>query len=132
VSYLVNELDKYFHEAQDLSYEFHFNWLIVLIAYVTGKISEGATFLYIKPSDLLATRFSTLWYTNDMTNKWQANAVFQAYYHQLKVSIESFPCMTPCTLHQYRPIEKFHADPYFIYITARRDENKEELLRANR
>jgi hypothetical protein len=23
VSYLVNELDKYFHEAQDLGYEFH-------------------------------------------------------------------------------------------------------------
>jgi hypothetical protein len=35
--------------------------------------------------------------------------------------------MTPCTLHWYRPIEKFYVDPHFIYITARRYENKEEL-----
>jgi hypothetical protein len=62
-----------------------------------------------------------------MTKQWQSNVVFHAYYQQLKVSIESFPCMTPCTLHQYRPIEKFHADPHFIYITVRRDENQEEL-----
>jgi hypothetical protein len=35
--------------------------------------------------------------------------------------------MTLCTLHQYRPIAKFHADRHFIYITTRRDESKEEL-----
>jgi hypothetical protein len=35
--------------------------------------------------------------------------------------------MTPNTLHQYRPLAKFHADRHFIYITARRDESKEEL-----
>jgi hypothetical protein len=35
--------------------------------------------------------------------------------------------MKPHTLHQYRPISKFHADPHFIYITACRDEKKEEL-----
>ena len=35
--------------------------------------------------------------------------------------------MTPCTLHQYRPIAKFRVDRNFIYITALRDESKEEL-----
>jgi hypothetical protein len=45
----------------------------------------------------------------------------------LKVSIEAFPCMTSCTLHQYRPFAKFHVDRHFIYITASRDERKEEL-----
>jgi hypothetical protein len=75
----------------------------------------------------LTARFSTLWYTNDMTKQWQSNAMFHAYYQQLKVAIESFSHMTPCTLHQYRPIEKFRVDPHFIYITARRDENHEEL-----
>jgi hypothetical protein len=35
--------------------------------------------------------------------------------------------MTPRTLHQYRLIAKFHADPHFIYITACKDERKEEL-----
>jgi hypothetical protein len=53
--------------------------------------------------------------------------VFQAYYQQLKVSIELFMCMTLHTLHQYRPIVKFCIDPHFIYITAGRDENQEEI-----
>jgi hypothetical protein len=35
--------------------------------------------------------------------------------------------MTPNTLHQYRPLVKFGANRHFIYITARRDESKEEL-----
>jgi hypothetical protein len=126
-SYLINELEKHCHEAQDLGYEFHFSWLIVLIAFVACQMPEGATFPEIEPSDSLATRFSTLWYTNDMSKQWQSNVVFHAYYQQLKVFIEAFPHMTPRTLHQYRPISKFHIDLHFIYITARRDESKEEL-----
>jgi hypothetical protein len=35
--------------------------------------------------------------------------------------------MTLNTLHTYRPLAKFHIDQHFIYITARRDESKEEL-----
>jgi hypothetical protein len=35
--------------------------------------------------------------------------------------------MTPHTLHQYRPLAKFHTNRHFIYITTRRDESKEEL-----
>jgi hypothetical protein len=67
VSYLVNELEKDCCEAQDLGYEFHFSWLIILITFFAWKISEGDTFPEIEPSNPLATSFSTLWYTNDMT-----------------------------------------------------------------
>jgi hypothetical protein len=35
--------------------------------------------------------------------------------------------MTPNTLHQYRPLAKFHADRHFIYITTHSNESKEEL-----
>jgi hypothetical protein len=99
----------------------------VLISFVDWKIPEGSTFLKIEPSEPLAARFSTLCYMTDMSKKWQSNVVFHAYYQQLKVSIESFPHMTLCTLHQFKPLAKFHVDPHFIYITARRDESKEEL-----
>jgi hypothetical protein len=34
VSYLVNELEKYFCEVQNQGYEFHFKWLLVLITFV--------------------------------------------------------------------------------------------------
>jgi hypothetical protein len=52
---------------------------------------EGATFLEVEPSDPLAARFSTLWYTNDMLKQWQSNIAFHAYYQHLKRTIEEFP-----------------------------------------
>jgi hypothetical protein len=80
VSYLINELEKYCREARDLGYEFHFISVIILIAFVSCKMPEGANFPKIEPSESLAARFSTLWYTNDMTKQWQSNAMFHAYY----------------------------------------------------
>jgi hypothetical protein len=56
VSYLINELEKYCREAQDQGYEFHFSWLLVLIAFVIWKIPEGATFLELNHQKLLATK----------------------------------------------------------------------------
>jgi hypothetical protein len=69
-NYLVNEIEKDFHEAHDLGYKFHYNWLIILITFVTWKMHEGATFIEIEPLEPLATRFSTLWYTNNMMKRW--------------------------------------------------------------
>jgi hypothetical protein len=101
--------------------------LIILIAFVTWKMPKGVAFPEIKPLKPLATCFSTLWYTNDMTKQWQINAMFHGYCQHLKVTIESFPHMTLRTLHRYRSIEKFHVDPHFIYITMRNDEHQEKL-----
>ena len=97
VNYLVNQLEKDCREAQYLGYELHFIWFIILITSITWKMPEGSTFPYIEPLESLATRFSTLWYTNDMSKQWKSNVVFHAYYQQLKVSIEAFPR----TLQQY-------------------------------
>lgn len=66
-SYLVNELEKDCREAQDYGYEFHFSWILILIAFVAWQMPKGVTFPEVEPSELLATSFSTLWYTNDMS-----------------------------------------------------------------
>jgi hypothetical protein len=65
-SYVVNELEKDCHEAQNLGYEFHYSLLIILIAFIGWKMLEGDKFREIELSEPLAARFSTLWYTNDM------------------------------------------------------------------
>jgi hypothetical protein len=88
---------------------------------------EGETFTKVEPSEPLAMRFTTLWYTSDMVKKWKSNAVFHTYYLQLKHAIKSFPRMTMNTLHTYKMLAKFCADRHFIYITAGRDKSKEEL-----
>jgi hypothetical protein len=110
VSYLINELEKDYHEADYQGYNFHFNWLLILIAFVSWKMLEGAAFLEVEPTELLDAWFATLWYTDDMVKQWKSNVVFHTYYLQLKRAIKSFPQMTQNTLHQYRPLAKFCTD----------------------
>jgi hypothetical protein len=88
---------------------------------------EGDTFPDIEPFEPLAVKFSTLWYSSDMNKQWQSNAVFHAYYNQLKVSIQFVPCITLSTLHRFQPLMKFNMDCHFFYITAHADEHKKQL-----
>lgn len=87
VSYLVNQLEKDFHEAQDQGYEFHFSWLSILISFIAWEMNEGETFPEFELSEPLAARFTTLWYSSDMAKQWQSNAVFHTYYLQLNRAI---------------------------------------------
>jgi len=101
--------------------------MLILITFIAWEMLEGATFPKIEPSEPLAVKFTTLWYSSDMAKQWQSNTVFHAYYLQFKRAIESFPRMMPNTLHRFRPFVKFRTDRHFIYITARGDEHKEEM-----
>jgi hypothetical protein len=126
-SYLVNELEKDYRKVQDQGYEFHFSRLLILIKFVTWEMSEGVAFPEFEPSEPVVARFTKLWYASDMEKQWKSNAVFHAYYLQLKCAIKSFPQMTLNTFHTYRTLAKFHADCHFIYITVCQDISKEEL-----
>jgi hypothetical protein len=127
VQYLVNQLELDCREAQDQGYEFHFSWLLILIAFIAWELPEGATFLDIEPFEPLAMKFCTLWYSSDMNKQWQSNVVFHAYYNQLKIAIQSTPCITPNTLYRFRPLMKFSVDRHFTYITVCTDEHKQQL-----
>jgi hypothetical protein len=125
--YLVNQLELDCREAQDQGYEFHFSWLLILIAFIAWEMPEGATFPDVEPFEPLAVKFSTLWYSSDMNKQWQSNAIFHTYYNQLKIAIQAMPRITPNTLHRFRPLMKFSADRHFIYITPRADEHHQQL-----
>jgi hypothetical protein len=84
VKYLVNQLELDCREAHDQGYEFHFSFLLVLIAFVSWEMLEGATFPDIESFEPLAAKFATLWYSTDMNKQWQSNVVFHTYYLQLK------------------------------------------------
>jgi hypothetical protein len=68
--YLVNQLELDCREEQEQIYYFHFNYLIILIAFITWEIPEGVTFPNIEPFEPLATKFNTLWYSSDMNKQW--------------------------------------------------------------
>jgi hypothetical protein len=66
VKYLVNQLELDFHEDQDQGYEFHFSWLLILIAFTAWEMPKGVTFPDIDPFESLARNFTMLWYSSDM------------------------------------------------------------------
>jgi hypothetical protein len=101
--YLVNQLELDCIEAQDQGYEFHFSWLLILIAFIAWELPEGATFLEIEPFEPLATNFCTMWYSNNMNKQWKSNVVFQAYYNQLKNAIQCTLHLTLNKLYRFRP-----------------------------
>jgi hypothetical protein len=53
-------------QRKDQGYEFHFSWLLILIAFFTWEMEEGATSPEVEPSEPLAARFTTMWYSSDM------------------------------------------------------------------
>jgi hypothetical protein len=125
--YLINQLELDCRQVQDQGYEFHFSWLLILITLIAWELPEGATFSEIESFKPLAVKLCMLWYSNDMNKQWQSNAVFHAYYTQLKNAIQATPRITPNMLHRFIPLMKFSADRHFTYITMRADENKQKL-----
>jgi hypothetical protein len=114
-------------EAQDQGYEFHFSWLLILITFIAWDIPEDVVFPKTLSFEPLATKFSTLWYTIDMSRKWQSNTLFHRYYIQLKTAIQATPHITLNTLHRFIPLMKFSVDRHFIYLTPHADEHQEQL-----
>jgi hypothetical protein len=127
VKYLVNQLEIDCREAQGEGHEFHFSWLLILITFVAWELPEGTTFLDLNPFDPLAMKFSTLWYSNDMSKQCQSNAIFHTYYNQLKEAIGGEPRITLNTLQRFQPLIKFNMDRHFIYLTPCADEHQEQL-----
>ena len=125
--YLTNQLELYCREVQYQGYEFHFSWLLILITFIAWEMSEDALFPETLPFEPLAAKFSTLWYTIDMSRQWQSNTLFHRYYIQLKIAIQATPRITPKTLHRFIPLMKFSVECHFIYLTPRADEHQEQL-----
>jgi hypothetical protein len=123
--YLVNQLEIDCREARDQGHKFHFNWLLILISFVAWELLEGTTFSDLDPFEPLATKFSTLWYSNDMRKQWKSNVILHVYYNQLKASIRSEPRITLNTLQRFQPLIKFNMNHHFIYLTPRADEHQE-------
>jgi hypothetical protein len=125
--YLINQLELDCRQAQDQGYEFHFSWFLIFIAFIAWELPKGATFPEIEPFEPMAVKFCTLWYSNNMNKQWQSNAIFHAYYTQLKNVIQSTLRITPNTLHRFIPLMKFSADRHFTYMIVHTDEHKQHL-----
>jgi hypothetical protein len=44
--------------------------MLILIAFIAWEMPQGVTFLEIEPSEPLAAKFTTLWYSSDTEKQW--------------------------------------------------------------
>jgi hypothetical protein len=105
--YLVNQIEIDSREVQYQGYDFHFSWLLILNTSIAWELPEGTTFPDIKPFEPLVAKFCMLCYSSDMRKQWQCNVIFHAYYNQLKIAIQSTPCITLKKLYRFRPLMNF-------------------------
>jgi hypothetical protein len=63
VTFFLNQFLIDCEEAQDKGIEFHYVWLLILIALATWRELDDAQFLGEKDKACLAARYQNLWHT---------------------------------------------------------------------
>jgi hypothetical protein len=74
--FLLNQILIDCEEAQDKGTEFHYSWLLILIALSTWREENDSHFLGVTEKPCLAVRYQNLWYTTHKTCQMDSNVTF--------------------------------------------------------
>jgi hypothetical protein len=77
-----------FKDAQDLGTEFHYTWLIMLIAFMGCREPRYVT-LVTRPKPNQGERYLFLKSTSDARNKRMNRSIFEGYLHNLQEAIRN-------------------------------------------
>ena len=77
--YLLNQFMEDCIETQEYNQPFHYNWLLVLMAFVMWKEPKHSQFLMVR-GDYRWVRYENLWATTNMEKQRINNMVFYTYY----------------------------------------------------
>jgi hypothetical protein len=122
VPYLLNLFLEYCKDAQDLGTEFHYSWLITLIAFMgwrepryvvfcTRPKPEGAMYLFLRAR-------------TDSRNKKENRSIIEGYLCDLQEAISKMWRITPEVVARYADIAKFQATRQTMWIQAKNDPKK--------
>jgi hypothetical protein len=78
-------------EAQDRGMEFHYSWLLILIAFTTWNEPEDAQFLGLRGKSCLATKYHNFWYTMNKRRQIDTNIEFFLYNERIRRCIQNTP-----------------------------------------
>jgi len=65
VGYLCGEFLVNYHEAQELSKTFHYEWLLLSIVLVAWELPKDSQFTSVVPELPEALKYASLWVTKD-------------------------------------------------------------------
>jgi hypothetical protein len=124
--YLLNLFLDDCKDAQDLGTEFHYSWLIVLIALI-GWGEPTYSHFCDRVGKFHATRYTSLGNTSDPKQRSGNASTFTMYLNEMKEKIASSWRITLEVVTQYQGIAKFKATRHNMWIQACRDPKKEWL-----
>jgi hypothetical protein len=125
--FLLNQFLIDCKEAQDKGMEFHYAWLLILIALVAWREPEDTQFLGAMKKPCLAARYVNLWHTVHKERQLDNNIMFYVYKEVIQMSIQNTPCILPQVVEAYKGIACFKDGRHHMYIQAKKDPEQQWL-----
>jgi hypothetical protein len=124
--YLLNYFLEDCKDTQDWGSEFHYSWLLILIALVGWKEPTYNMFLQ-RIGKCGTTRYTSLRSTTDPKEKKINNDVFSLYLSEIHNHLADTWRISPETIQEFGQIENFQASHHNMWVQAKRDPTKEWL-----
>jgi hypothetical protein len=125
VPYLLNLFQEDCKDAQDLGTEFHYSWLITLIAFM-GWREPGYVIFCTRPQPAGA-RYLLLRSGPQARHKRENGIIFEAYLWDIQEAISRSWRITPEAIMRYADIANFWATRQTMWIQPRQDPDKQWL-----
>jgi hypothetical protein len=113
--YLLNFFLDDYMDAQDLGTEFHYSWLIILIAIMGWKETNYA-FFTTRPKPKHGARYLSIGAALDTKNRRINAVIFKGYLHDLQETIAKIWRITPQDGKNYQGIANFKATRHEMWI----------------
>jgi hypothetical protein len=105
-TFLLNQFLIDCEEVQDKGTEFHYSWLLILIAVLSSwREPDDSQFLGVKEKPCLAMWYQNLWYTTHKVRQMDSNVTFYIYKETIRDNIKD---TMHTTLKWLRHIRKWH------------------------
>jgi hypothetical protein len=123
VPYLLNQFLIDCRDAQDNGTEFHYSWMIILIALAGWKEPKFSSFLD-RMGKCYAARYESLWQAKDNKTQQENNTVFAMLLEEIQQCTTNIWCIPVEVIQETEGIAKFKASRHHMWIQAARDPKK--------
>jgi hypothetical protein len=124
--YLLNSFLEDCKDAQDWGSEFHYSWLLILIA-LMGWQEPTYTMFLPRTGKCGATRYTSLRSTTDPKVKKFNNDMFTQYLTEIHNNLVDTWRISPETVQEFGQIANFQASRHNMWLQAKKDPTKEWL-----
>jgi hypothetical protein len=104
--YLLNLFLDDFKDAKELRIEFHYSWLIILIALVGWEVPKYIIF-YPRAGKCCATKYVILWNTSATKERMANSSIFSMYFDEMREKVDDTWRIPPEGVEEHKNIDNF-------------------------